>query len=169
MKRLKARYNLYKPLKKDGAGAAFQFSYDHNKRAVFIDAAPQNGPKLAIGSKDQFNWKEDKITFKVGETDIGKLMLAFSNIEKKAECIHSPENSDYVSRFEVEKQDNEYKNFRIRISKTIKTDDGKRETKQVAMYVNMDEAFILGTFFKEALTRMLGFDTSFPVDQIGGE
>ena len=156
-KRYKAQYHLYKPLKQEGKGAAFQFSYDHNPRSVFLDAAPQKGAKLPIGSKDQFNWKEDKITFKIGVTDIGKLLLLFNRATKNAECIHSPEDSDYVSRLQLEKQDNEYDNYRIRISKTVKLEDGNKQTKQVAMYLNNDEVAILAHFFRESLTRMLGF------------
>jgi len=61
----KPYFNIYKPLQKEGMGAALQFSYDANKRAIFLEAAQQKGVKLTIGSKEQFDW-ENKIVFKIG-------------------------------------------------------------------------------------------------------
>jgi hypothetical protein len=39
----KPYYNIYKPSKNEGAGAALQFSYDESKRGIFLEAARRAG------------------------------------------------------------------------------------------------------------------------------
>ena len=146
-------HNIYKPLQKADMGAALQFSYDADKRAIFLEAARQKGAKLAIGSKEQFDW-EGKIVFKIGVTDIGRLLLLFNGRVKETKCLHSQAGTGRTSVLEIIR--GEYKgepNFKMTLSRTA---DG--ETKRVGMYLNMDELSLLAHFVRESLTRMMGFN-----------
>lgn len=148
----KPYYNVYKPLKKDDAGAALQFSYDSNKRAIFLEAASQKGPKLTIGSKDQFDW-EGKIVFKIGVADIGKMLPLFNGREREAKCLHSQPETGRTSVLEITSGVyNDKPNFGVKLSRTA---DG--DTKRVSMFFNQEEMGILAHFVRESLTRMLGF------------
>ena len=148
----KPYFNLYKPLQKDGCGAALQFSYDDNKRAIFLEAARQKGAKLEIGSKEQFDW-DGKIVFKIGVTDIGRMLLLFSGREKVAKCLHSQQGTGRTSVLEITQ--GEYKekvNFALKLSRTA---DG--ETQRVQMFISQEEMGILAAFMRASLERMLGF------------
>lgn len=148
----KPYFNIYKPLQKDGMGAALQFSYDDYKRAVFLEAARQKGPKLTIGSKEQFDW-EGKIVFKIGVTDIGRMLLLFSGREKLVKCLHSQQGSGRTSVLEMTQ--GEYKgkvNFALKLSRTA---DGS--TQSVQMFISQEEMGVLAHFMRESLTHMLGF------------
>jgi len=151
----KPYYNIYKPLKKDDAGAALQFSYDGPKESVYLEAARQKGPKLEIGSKDQFDW-EGKIVFKLGITDIGQLLLLFNGKKTEVKCIHSPPDGKHTSVLEMRKQSGDYDNYQLKLSKTTKEEAGSK-TNSVGLYVDHHEMVVLSHFFREALTRMLGF------------
>lgn len=148
----KPYWNVYKPLPKDGTGAALQFSYDSFKRAIFLEAARQKGPKLTIGSKDQFDW-ENKIVFKIGVADIGRLLPLINGREKEIKCLHSQPDSGRTSVLEVTAGVYKDKpNFQVKLSRTA---DG--ETQRVSMFFNQEEMGILAHFIRESLTRMLGF------------
>ncbi len=146
-------YNIYKPLQKDSAGAALQFSYDASKRSIFLEAAPQKGPKLPIGSKEQFGWEEGvKIVFKIGVVDVGKMLLLFSGREKEVKCLHSQETGK-TSVLEITAGEyNGKPNFKINLSRTE-----KGATRRVGLFLNQDELGVLAHFVRESLTRMLGF------------
>lgn len=149
----KPYWNVYKPLKKEDAGAALQFSYDAKKSAIFLEAARQKGPKLAIGDKDQFDWK-NKIVFKIGVADIAKMLLLFAGREKEAKCLHSQQDSGRTSVLEITAGVYQDKpNFAVKLSRTA---DG--ETQRVSMFLNQEEMGILAHFVRESLTRMLGFN-----------
>lgn len=147
----KPYYNIYKPLKKEGAGAALQFSYDAKKQSVYLEAARQKGVKLETGSKEQFDW-ENKIVFKLGVTDIGQLSLLFTGKKTEAKCIHQPQDGKHTSVLEMKKQTGDYDNYQLRLSKT---ENGA--TMAVGIFVDHHELAILSHFFRESLTRMLGF------------
>jgi len=152
----KPYYNIYKPLTKEGAGAALQFSYDATKQSVYLEAARQKGAKLEIGSKEQFDW-ENKIVFKLGVTDVGQLSLLFTGKKLEVKCIHKPPDGKHTSVLEIRKQTGEYDNYGLKLSKTEKGEEGN-VTNSVALYVDHHELQILSHFFREALTRMLGFN-----------
>lgn len=148
----KPYFNLYKPLQRDGGGAALQFSYDSNKRSIFLEAARQKGAKLEIGSKEQFDW-DGKIVFKIGVTDIGRMLLLFSGREKAIKCLHSQQGTGRTSVLEITQ--GEYKekvNFKLDLSRTA---DG--QTTRVGMFISQEEMGILATFMRASLERMLGF------------
>ncbi len=146
----KPYFNIYKPLQKEGMGAALQFSYDSGKRAIFLEAARQRGVKLEIGSKEQFDW-ENKIVFKIGTTDISRMFLLFAGRKKEAKCLHSQQGRTSV----LELVQGEYKgepNFSFKLSRT-----SEGETQRVSMFLSQEEMGILAHFVRESLTRMLGF------------
>lgn len=145
-------WNVYKPLKKECAGAAFQFSYDSQKRAIFLEAASQKGPKLEIGSKDQFDW-DNKIVFKIGVADIAKMLPLFNGREREAKCLHSQQDKGVTSVFELTAGEyNGKPNFGVKLSRTA-----EGQTQRVSMFFNQEEIGILAHFVRESLTRMLGF------------
>lgn len=148
----KPYFNIYKPLQKADAGAALQFSYDSYKRAIFLEAARQKGGKLEIGSKEQFDW-ENKIVFKIGTTDISRMLLVFSGREKEAKCLHSQQGTGKTSVLELTLGEYQGKpNFLLKLSKT---EDG--QTRRVGMFISQEEVTVLAHFVRESLTRMLGF------------
>ena len=154
-------HNIYKPIAKADMGAALQFSYDAEKRAIFLEAARQKGAKLEIGSKEQFDW-EGKIVFKIGVTDIGRLLLLFNGRVKEAKCLHSQAGTGRTSVLEVIRGDyNGAPNFQIKLSRTA---DG--QTKRVGMYLNQDELSLLAHFVRESLTRMMGFSVETDTSEI---
>ncbi len=152
----KPYFNIYKPLMKEDAGAAFQFSYDTSKQAVFLEASRQKGAKLPIGDKNQFDW-DNKIVFKIGASDIGKLLLLFAGRTKKATCLHSQQGSGKTSVLEMTK--GEYKgepNFGCQLSKIDKSGDTPIN-QRVSLFINQEEMMLLAHFIRESLTRILGF------------
>ena len=151
----KPYYNIYKHNKKENAGAALQFSYDENKRGIFLEAAKQQGGRLPIGSKEQFDWNR-KIVFKIGTADIGQLLLLFSRAKNDIACIHKPQVGSHTSVLEIKKQTGDYDNYRLQLSKTT-LQDGEKSTQSIALYIDHAEMAILAHFVRECLTRMLGF------------
>lgn len=148
----KPYYNIYKPLKKDDAGAALQFSFDSFKRAVFLEAARQRGPKLTIGSKEQFDW-ENKIVFKIGVADVAKMLPFFTGREKEVKCLHSQSDTGRTSVLEILAQEYQGKpNYAIKLSRTA-----EGQTQRVGMFLNQEEMGVLAHFVRESLSRMLGF------------
>ncbi len=149
----KPYYNVYKPLPKESAGAALQFSYDSFKRAIFLEATQQKGVKLPIGDKNQFDW-ENKIVFKIGVADIGRLLPLLNGREKEAKCLHSQPDSGRTSVLEVIAGVYKDKpNFQVKLSRTA-----EGQTQRVSMFLNQEEIGILAHFIRESLTRMLGFE-----------
>lgn len=153
--RSKPYYNIYKPLKKEDAGAALQFSYDASKKAVYLEAARQRGAKLEIGSTEQFDW-ENKIVFKIGVTDVGHLSLLFTGKKLEAKCIHQPPEGNHTSVLEIRKQTGDYDNYQLKLSKTTKGESSG--TNSVLIFIDHHELALLSHFFRESLTRMMGFN-----------
>jgi hypothetical protein len=157
----KPHHNVYKPLQKADQGAALQFSFDADKRAIFLEAARQKGAKLTIGSKEQFDW-EGKIVFKIGVADIGRLLLLFNGRTTEAKCLHSQAGTGRTSVLEVTR--GEYDGAPNFLAKLSRTADG--QTKRVSMYLNQDEISILAHFIRESLTRMMGFPVETELSEV---
>lgn len=155
--RKKPYYNIYKPLAKEGAGAALQFSFDSGKQGIFLEAAKQQGARLEIGSKEQFDWL-GKIVFKLGTNDIGQLLLLFSGRTTEVKCIHKPLDGSHTSVLEIKKQTGQYDNYQFKLSRSNKDETGKTVVKSVGMYIDHSEMAILAHFIRESLTYMLGFN-----------
>ena len=148
--------NFYKPLQKADAGAALQFSFfagDDTKRpAVFLEATRQQGPKLAIGAKEQFDWGK-KIVFKIGTPDIAKMLMVMNGRKKEAKCLHSLKEKGSTSVFELTQGEyNGEVNFKMQLSRTL---DG--QTQRVGMFISAEEMGVFAVFIRASLERMLGF------------
>ena len=148
--------NFYKPLQKADAGAALQFSYDagndQRRPAVFLEATKQQGPKLAIGAKEQFDWGK-KIVFKIGTPDIAKMLMVMNGRKKEAKCLHSLKDKGSTSVLELTQGEyNGEVNFKIQLSRTI---GGK--TERVGMFISAEEMGVFAIFIRASLERMLGF------------
>ncbi len=153
----KPYFNIYKPLAKEGAGAALQFSYDASNKAIFLEAAKQKGIRLETGSKEQFDWGA-KIVFKIGVTDIGKMLPLFAGSKLAVKLLHSTQDGLKIGVLEL--IPGEYKglpNYQLKLSKTDKTGD-QPQNNWVSIYLNRDEVAVLAMFMREALVRMLGFE-----------
>ena len=157
----KPYFNIYKPLQQEGMGAALQFSYDNYKRCVFLEAARQQGVKLEIGSKEQFDW-ENKIVFKIVVADMSQMLLLFARQEKTVKCFHTQPNIGSTSVLEIiEGTYNDKVNYQLKLSKTV---DGA--TRRVSMYISQGEMITLAHFMRESLSRMMGYTTDTDVSEI---
>lgn len=148
--------NFYKPLQKADAGAALQFSYDAGKvdqrGAIFLEATKQQGPKLAIGAKEQFDWSK-KIVFKIGTPDIAKMLMVMNGRKKEAKCLHSLKDKGSTSVLELTQGEyNGEVNFKIQLSRTM-----NGETQRVGMFISAEEMGVFAVFIRASLERMLGF------------
>lgn len=152
----KPYYNIYKPLAKADAGAALQFSYDPIKGAIFLEATRQQGERLPIGDKNQFDWS-NKIVFKMGVTDVGQLLLVLNGRKTTVECLHSGQDKAHTSVLKLNKQSGDYDNYCLKLTRTDKT-EGSKTTKSVQIYIDHHEMAILAQFMRESLNRMLGFN-----------
>ncbi len=63
------RFAIYKA-RRAGGGAALRFDFNPSREAVFAEFAPQRG-----GAEREFDW-ENKMVFKLGVSDIGKILVA---------------------------------------------------------------------------------------------
>ena len=148
----KPHWNVYKPLSKENAGAAFQFTYDERKQAVFLEATRQKGPRLPTGHKDQFDWS-NKIVFKIGVADVSKLLPFFNGRVKEVECLHSNEDKTRTSVLSIGTQEYQGKlTFPIKLSRKM---DG--DSQFINMFLSVEEIGMLAHFMRESLTRMMGF------------
>jgi hypothetical protein len=150
--------NFYKPLQKENAGAALQFSYDAGKQAIFLEATSQKGAKLPQGDKAQFDWA-NKLVFKLGTADMGKLLLLFNGRVPNVKLLHSSQDKMRISVFEITRGEyNGAPNFALTLARTIKGGGEDAGSRYVQMYLNQDELALLAHFMRDGLTRMFGFD-----------
>lgn len=156
-KQFRKPYSIYKPLPKADAGGAVQWSWSADSECIFVEMCRQKGPKLQTGDPKQFDWKNDKITFKLGYVDIGKLLLVGS---KPADLVHQTER-DGVSRIttmKLKKQTGDYDNYQLQMSKTEKKGgETVGEPKRVNIYIDHHEMQVIAILLRRATEAMLGF------------
>lgn len=166
-RRDKPNYSLYKPLAKADAGAALQFKYAEDIDCLFVEAAKQKGARLPTGDKNQFDW-ENKITFKLGLTDIGQILLVLTGRQKTLGkegrgLIHRSERDGVTrtSSMQLKKQSKDaegrgYDNYALKLGK-VEEKNGKRENPiSIGIYVDHHEMAIIGTLLRRAAEKMLG-------------
>jgi hypothetical protein len=169
VKRKGPSYSIYKPLPKADSGAAIQFKWAGGSvNSLFVEAARQKGPRLPMGDKNQFDWSPDnKISFKLNLTDIGKLLLVVLGKTKEADLIHRTERDvegvtiERQSTFKLEKQTKTsagsgYDNYKLRMTKVETIDGNKGDLVNVQIYINHDEMAILSILLRKAAENMLG-------------
>lgn len=72
-------YMLYKA-QNDGGGAASQWTLSSDKDSVFLEMANQKKDKDDKGNA-RFDW-ENKIRFKLGDSDIGEILAVLTGLQK---------------------------------------------------------------------------------------
>ena len=70
---------IFKP-NKNNNGAATQFAWSPDKRCIFIESAPQLQDKDSSGNA-LFDWKNNKIIFKLGPPDIAEMLCVLDGIK----------------------------------------------------------------------------------------
>jgi len=135
-------YAIYKPNSR-GSGGVVRFGLNHNKGAMFVDAAPQVGEK-------QFDW-ENKITMKWGLSDIGSVLATLQGRQPQAKLFHQSEKSN--SAFELTpREDPERAPYLISISRQ---DSSDKSLRKVTIPLTHGEAAILETALGAAVTSLL--------------
>ncbi|MFH0973837.1 MAG: hypothetical protein V1817_03575 [Candidatus Micrarchaeota archaeon] len=80
------RFAIYKA-RRAGGGAALRFDFNPSREAVFAEFAPQRG-----GAEREFDW-ENKMVFKLGVSDIGKILVALEGKTNSLDLYHDPTKS----------------------------------------------------------------------------
>jgi len=81
-------YKIYRA-KTNGGGVASQFELDRSKKAVWFSMAPQLD-KAATDKDAKFDWKNNKLSVKLGLVDIGELLAV---LDRKQSGV-GPQGSD---------------------------------------------------------------------------
>ena len=141
---------IYRPSDK-GNGAAFQFSAGNKKKnnvpVMFIEAAPQTGPKPKPGSSESpFNWRENKIVVMLNIDELGSLLASIKGLDTKTvKFVHKSEG-DNMSTFELKPPQSEeearYGNWKIAVSKNSKFINSFLSTGQLILFSILAEGII---------------------------
>lgn len=151
-------FMLYKA-RNDGNGVASQWNMsskkddDSVKRCVFLEMANQKG-KDDKGNAN-FDW-DNKICFKLGESDIGELLAVLVgrkdgvgpfdiSKQKNKGLYHSNEKGNAILYFGMDKDN------RLRIHLSIKRGD---EKSAMGHAISKGEACVLGTLLRRAIEVM---------------
>jgi hypothetical protein len=137
-------HTIYKPNGR-GTGAAFRFSLNRDKQALFVEAAGQSGER-------QFDW-ENKIIMKWGLADIGGALAVFQGRMPKAKLFHQTEKAN--STFEiVTRDDPERAPYLLAISRQ---ENATKELRKAAAPLTHGEAAVLETALRAATTAIIGW------------
>lgn len=143
---------IYKPRKAITGGAVMQLKLGSKRDCMFLEVAPQirdmDDPK-------PYDWENQRLTIKLGPTDIGKLIAMFDGVapvEQDAgkpdlELFHKNDKGNKVIK--AKRQDT---GFYFKFSAK---EDGK--TVQLAIPVSWDESVLLSIALKRAYEVMLGW------------
>lgn len=151
-KKFPQNFVLYKA-RNDGNGAASQFALSSDKNSVFLEMTKQKG-KDGNGNPC-FDW-DNKIRFKLGESDIGEILAVLTGLQngvgpfdigkkKHKGLFHSNPNGNAILHFSKD----EFGILRIYLS--VKRDE---EKKFVTHAINKGEACILATLLRRAIEVM---------------
>ena len=149
-------FMLYKA-KVNGDGTASQWSLGSKKDCVFLEMANQQG-KNNDGNAS-FDW-ENKIRFKLGESDIGELLAVLVGCQRGAGpfdpskkghkgLFHKNSSGNAILYFGHDDQD------RLRIHLSVKKDEQKTAIGHV---ISKGESMILSTLLRRALEVMYKWD-----------
>jgi len=141
--------------KNDGNGAASQWSIGSKKDCIFLEMANQKGKDKNNNSR--FDW-ENKIRFKLGESDIGEILAVLVGMQtgigpfdqsknKHRGLFHSSPNKNGNAILYFGKDEN----GRYRIYLSVKR-DGKQTIVQHT--ISNGEACILSTLLRRAIEVM---------------
>jgi hypothetical protein len=85
--RAQRKYSVYKANKR-GNGSAMQFDFNPNRESVFVEASVQKG-------EQEFDWN-NKIIFKLGASDLSKLLVVLEGKSKLVDLFHDPGKSPFA-------------------------------------------------------------------------
>ena len=141
------KLSFYKPNRR-GTGAAMQFDFNEKRECVFLEAAKQQG------AEQKFDWA-NKIIFKLGVTDIAKILAVLEGGVEKADLFHDPSKSKLAALGNV-------KNTALNVQKgagfgyylklSIQLASGGVDAVQLALAE--DEAVLLRVMLKRAIERI---------------
>ena len=141
------KLSFYKPNKR-GTGAAMQFDFNEKRECVFLEAARQQG------MEQKFDWA-NKMVFKLGVTDIAKILVVLEGKADKADLFHDPSKSKLAAPGNV-------KNTALNVQKgagfgyyfklSMQMASGSVDAVQLAL--SEDEAVLLRVMLKRAVERV---------------
>lgn len=145
-------FMLYKA-KNDGNGAASQFTLGSQKDCVFLEMANQKGKD--DNGNARFDW-DNKIRFKLGESDIGEILTVligikdgvgpFDSVKQRYKGLfHSNPNGNAVLYFGKDKGGT------IHIYLSVKKGEEKNRVQHA---ISLGEACVLGTLLRRAIEVM---------------
>ena len=143
------RLNFYKP-NKSNSGGAMQFDLNAEKESIFLEMARQK-------DEHTFDW-QNKITFKLSITDIGKILTVLEGKLKVINLYHDPSKGNYQiaedtknTALNVSKGDSF--GFYVKISQQAK--DGT--VNAIPCSLSDDEAIVLVKGLEIAIQRIIGW------------
>ncbi len=143
--KFRSKLRFYKP-NKSGQGSACQFDFSPEKQSVFLEIARQKEEKM-------FDW-ENKLTFKLADTDISKVLLVLKGRAKLANLYHEPGKGGYSSSEDT--KNNALSLLRTESGYSLKLSQQTKDGKVNAMQINLseDEALLLELMLEEAIRKI---------------
>lgn len=143
------KFAVYKPNKR-ATGAAIRFDLNVARESVFLEAAAQS-------SEQAFDW-ENKIVFKLGVSDIGKLLSVLEGKVKNIHIYHEPGKSPFAL-------DKSVKNNALGVSKTdfgfifkVSQQTLDKRVRLVSVPFSEDEAILLKILLQQSVAKIFGWD-----------
>ncbi len=140
------KFKIYKP-NKQGNGSALQFDFNEQKKSVFVESAKQNG-------EQSFDWA-NKLAFKLGISDISKLLVVLEAKGGKTDLFHDPAKGGYES---------DKRNSTLAFSKMdrgyyfkLSTQSQAGQVNSVGISISDDEAVILKILLQKSVEKIYGW------------
>lgn len=142
---------------KNTNGAALQLRLHRDHECAFFEAAQQIDD---MDSANPYDWSK-KIVVKLGDSDIGKLLMLLEDKVDSLKLYHQNEKGSKI--VELKKQTGNYKGYFMTLSAAIKEGVDKEGNKvpakntRVSLPIGDDEAELMKIALKTAYSRMLGW------------
>ena len=141
----KPDYTIYKPNRK-GQGGAISFSFNQQKEAVFVEAAPQKAEK-------KFDW-DRKIIMKWGISDLGTILAGLQSQKPVTKLFHQTERASSACNLSCRIGEDGMTSFFLTISRQ---DAATKEVQKLSIPISDAEVSILEIAFKTAIGRILSW------------
>jgi len=141
------KLNFYKPNESPEKGSAIHF--DFSKNGLFMEMAPQMGPKLERRAKGrQFDWENKKVKMRLELLEIAKIIQKI--LKKDPNEIKSFHDSEKATSTLSVTSYNDGTVLRI----GNKGKEEGAELNAVRIYLDSAEAFLLSRFLDKVLNEM---------------
>jgi len=151
--------SMYKPNTKIEFGSAVNMKYSAKVKSVFIEMSKQKGDKLPPGVTGyQFDWA-NKITVKISQMEMAKMLQCFKGHVKVVDMFHSTDKSGSGkggTAFVKLEKDNELGKTYLRVGR--KEPDGTYVNYQFMLDLN--ECYMVEKFLEKSLEQTFGFGNS---------